>query len=132
MTDTDRQVLLLIRVLGSTGIKIPIDFKLSKVVAKILKDPRSALCGVVEPAHAVLVVLRHTPQGLTEVGEFKNEMLNWRLSAANLQEGDIVHMTKPLPATWHLGEDDQGNVSDFCQQGYVCCIQCAHSSCRRS
>ena len=66
----------------------------------------------------VFIVLRRDPMqsnpqiAAPAVGEFRGEALDWKLWEAGMQEGDIVHVSEPLPAHWHLCEDANNQVQD--------------------
>ena len=109
LVDSREKVPFRLRGLGK-DVMVPYSYSLLRVVQRIVP---SAPVGC-EDHEAVVVVLRRNedPSNLVpqEVDSFEGAQLSWQLWEAGLMPNDIIHVIAPLPADWHLAEDQNGVV----------------------
>ena len=104
--DPSMLVKLIIRA-KNKKVKVAASLRLNKLAANILLEhPIGCLAN-----QAAVVVLRREAEGVREVGCFKGEKLEWRAWEAGLTNMDIIHVTTPLPSSWHLSEDANSQVA---------------------
>ena len=63
------------------------------------------------PFGCAVVVLRINLTGLLfNKGTYSQDLLEWRVWEAGLEDGDVIHVVDPLPKDWNLSEDNDANV----------------------
>ena len=98
-------VRLSIRLLNK-DIKIPLSMKLTRLSSRVMSEAKLNL-----PLGCAVVVLRTNSAGVTfNKGTYSQQILEWRVWEAGLEDGDIIHVVEPLPQDWILSEDNEANV----------------------